>query len=274
MTHLIPREASFLGEADIQNTRQLCQMLMQTPYYAKMGIEGAFAIVETAKSLNIDLRLALGGGLYYVKGKVEMSARLMNSLIRSQKHSITQDKRSNDTVCILHGKRADNGDTWTESFSIEEAKRAGLVNNMVWKNFTKDMLFARALSRLARQLFPDVIGNAYVEGEISFDSNIFDSNIAAKEAASPSMQNKKLPTNLSNEEIAALESLIGNDDNYRQKVLCFLENNNLGRSFQDMPKEIYDKVYARALKNKQEREKVIQDTCQQGEVNQMAMGDS
>lgn len=274
MTHLIPREASFLGEADIQNTRQLCQMLMQTPYYAKMGLEGAFAIVETAKSLNIDLRLALGGGLYYVKGKVEMSARLMNSLIRSQKHSITQDKKSNDTVCILHGKRADNGDTWTESFSIEEAKRAGLVNNMVWKNFTKDMLFARALSRLARQLFPDVIGNVYIEGEISFDSNI-----AAKEAASPSMQNKKLPTKISNEEIAALESLIGNDDNYRQKVLSFLENNNLGCSFQDMPKEIYDKVYARALKNKQEHEKVIQDTCQQDGIqqdgiNQMAMGDS
>jgi hypothetical protein len=46
-----------------------------------------------------------------------------------------------------------------------------------------------------------------------------------------------------------------------------------------MPKEIYDKVYARALKNKQEHEKVIQDTCQQDGIqqdgiNQMAMGDS
>jgi hypothetical protein len=32
------------------------------------------------------------------------------------------------------------------------------------------MLFARSISRLARQLFPDVIGNCYVEGEVSGES--------------------------------------------------------------------------------------------------------
>jgi len=162
---------------ELQNTHELCQLLLKTPHYAKMGPEGIFAVVETAKSLGIDPRQALGGGLYYVKGKVEMSARMMNSLIRAQKHSITRDPKSNDEICILHGRRADNGDTWTESFSMEDAKRAGLTNNSVWKNFSRDMLFARALSRLARQLFPDVIGNVYVEGEISLDSNIKDTKV-------------------------------------------------------------------------------------------------
>jgi hypothetical protein len=101
-----------------------------------------------------------------------MSARMMNSRIREKKHSITKDRKSDDEICILHGKRADNGDTWTESFSIQDAQKAGLDKNLVWRNFARDMLFARALSRLARQLFPDVIGNVYVEGEISLDPNI------------------------------------------------------------------------------------------------------
>ncbi len=157
---------------DLENTQIMCSLLMQTPHYAKLGPDGVFAIIETAKSLGIDVRLALGGGLYYVKGKVEMSARLMNSMIRSNKHSIMRDEKSDDKICILHGRRADNGDVWTESFSMAEASKAGLTKSTPWQNFARDMLFARALSRLARQLFPDVIGNCYVEGEISYDVNI------------------------------------------------------------------------------------------------------
>ena len=153
---------------DLKNTQELCQMLLKTSHYAKIGPEGLFAIVQNAKQLGIDPMLALGGGLYYVRGKVEMSARTMNALIRSKKHSITRDKRSNDEICVLHGKRADNGDSWSESFSLDDAKKAGLYKmNSPWSSFTRDMLFARALSWLARQLFPDVIGNVYVEGEIS-----------------------------------------------------------------------------------------------------------
>lgn len=36
----------------------------------------------------------------------------------------------------------------------------------VWAKYPEDMIYARALSRLARRLFADVIGTAYVEGEI------------------------------------------------------------------------------------------------------------
>lgn len=151
---------------DVKKTQELCQLLMETPHYGKLGRDGVFAVVETAKSLGIDALQALGGGLYYVKGKVEMSSRMMGALIRKHKHSITKDPKSDETVCILHGKRGDTGDEWTESFSITEAKRAGLYKN-TWLIYPKDMLYARALSRLARQLFPDVIGNCYVEGEIA-----------------------------------------------------------------------------------------------------------
>lgn len=262
---------------DLQNTHQLCQQLMKTPHYAKMGPEGIFAIVETAKSLSIDPRQALGGGLYYVKGKVEMSARLMNSLIRAQKHSITRDRKSDDTICILHGKRADNGDTWTESFSLEDAKRAGLTNSPVWKNFTRDMLFARALSRLARQLFPDIIGNVYVEGEISLDPNIKDyKHVMAVEAQQKAdMEEIEWGFEVSAAEAHDLDLLIGDDDTYRKSVMSFIDKNFGAKNLHEMPRDVYEKVRARALKNKQERkekERFQAELHQFGEVNQMAMG--
>lgn len=150
----------------IEETRDLCERLMQTPHYMKMGKEGIFAIAQKAKSVGVDPLDALNGGMYYVTGKVEMSSALMNDLIRRHGHSITKDEKSNDEICILKGKRKDNGDEWTESFSIADAKLAGIYRNQ-WTKYPRDMLFARALSRLARQLFPDVIKGCYVEGEIA-----------------------------------------------------------------------------------------------------------
>lgn len=199
---------------DLEDTHKMCALLMRTPHYAKMGQEGIFAIIETSKSLGIDPRTALQGGLYYVKGKVEMSARMMNSLIRSRKHSITRDAKSDDTICILHGKRSDNGDTWTESFSLKEAEKAGLVRNGgPWQTFTRDMLFARALSRLARQLFPDIIGNCYVEGEIALDPNI----PSIQDVISEPTVVEKVEPKISEDQLDYLLSLIDADMEFRIK---------------------------------------------------------
>jgi hypothetical protein len=171
MTNAIIKETNYSIIANLKDTQKLCQTLLETPHYAHIGIDGIFAIVEAARFLHIDPRQALSGGLYYVKGKVEISIRLMNSLIRSRKHSVTRDKRSDDTICILHGKRADNGDTWKESFSVDEARQSGLINNAAGKCFTRSVLFEGALVRLVDQLFPDVIGSIPILEEVPFDQS-------------------------------------------------------------------------------------------------------
>jgi hypothetical protein len=141
-----------------------------------MGAEGLYAIVQKAKSMGICPLDALNGGMFCVNGKVEMSAQMMNRLIRSKGHSIQKiDEKCTKTCCVLKGKRADNGDVWMISFSVEDAKRAGLVKlNGPWEKFPEAMCFARALSMLARQLFPDVIVDTYVEGEISDAPGLFE----------------------------------------------------------------------------------------------------
>jgi hypothetical protein len=152
---------------EAERSFELAQKLHTQKHYAKLGMDGILAILAQAKAIGIDPVRALNGGCYYVNGKVELSAQMMNQLIRKAGHSITVDKKSDDTCYTLHGKRHDNGDTMMVSFSIDEAKKANISKGFAWLNYPGDMLFARALSRLARRLFADVIGDCYVDGEIS-----------------------------------------------------------------------------------------------------------
>lgn len=152
---------------EINNVQKLCQILIKTPHYSKMGQEGIYAVVAKARALNIDVFEALNGALYYVSGKVGMGAELMAQLVRRAGHSIVKDKSSNDSVCILHGKRTDNGDEWTVSFSIKDADRAQLSNGNSWKKYPGIMCYNRAMSMLFRQLFPDLSrGAGYTEDEL------------------------------------------------------------------------------------------------------------
>ncbi len=239
---------------ELQNTQKLCQTLMQSPHYKKIGPDGIFAIVETAKSVGVDPLHALNGGMYFVKGRVEMSSMMMNTLIRQAGHSITKDKRSNDTVCILHGKRADTNDTWVESFSIEDAKRAGVAGGMSWRAYPKDMLFARALSRLARQLFPDVIKGCYVQGEVSSDTAIptqSDEIALESERNIPEIPESSIHSETIGEDGAQiLDEELLNHPEYREQVISYLERQEI--DMRDIPIEHADKIYARLEKIREE----------------------
>ena len=140
--------------------------------YPTVGPENAILmILLAARELGIPPMQALNGGIWNIKGRVEISSRLMCAMIRRAGHSI-KIQQCDGEKCIVQGTRLDNGDSFTAQFSLDDAKKAGLLGRSgPWSQYTEDMLYSRAISRLARRLFPDVIGSAYVEGEIR-DSHI------------------------------------------------------------------------------------------------------
>ena len=254
---------------DIQNTQKVCNLLMQSPHYKRMGAEGVFAIVEKAKSIGVSPMDALNGGMYFMRGRVEMSSALMNQLIRQHKHSISKDRKSSDEICILHGKRADNGDTWVESFSMEEAKRASLTNNSSWKMYPKDMLFARALSRLARQLFPDIIKGCYIQGEISMGTSITEevpplnnSNLTVLgKTESLKEINSDLKPDISDEEFKTLNEWLGNNDKLRNNILACIKKENI-EDLRYIPRKFYDLALQRAKEQFKESQQLAGEHMQ------------
>lgn len=162
---------------DVSNTRAMAKKLMETKHYQKIGEDGIFAICMAAQANGIDQRNALNGEMYYVQGRVGMAAEAMNKYIRMAGHSVSLVKLD-DTGCTIRGKRKDTGDTAEITFGIEDMKSAG-------KNYDKnkkDMFWARALSRLKRILFPDILTKIYEKGECE-DMAIADAEFAEAENA-------------------------------------------------------------------------------------------
>lgn len=155
---------------ELKNLSMIASTAMKSGLYGGCQ-EKILMTLLSARELNIGPMMALNGGIWNIKGKVELSSRLMGALIRRGGHTINVIE-CNEKKCILKGKRKDNGDECIASFTIEDATIAGLANNSNWKNYTEDMLYARALSRLARRLYADIIGNCYVEGEIDKNRSI------------------------------------------------------------------------------------------------------
>jgi len=104
--------------------------------------------------------------IHVVEGKPEVSAEGMVALIRRAGHSVTG--QVSPESASVQGRRGDNGDEMTYTFTQEDAKRADLAGKQNWRRYPSSMLWARAVSQLARMLFPDVLlGVSYVNGEIS-----------------------------------------------------------------------------------------------------------
>ena len=244
---------------DIDNTQKMCEKLLKTPHYAKLGLDGIYAIVAKANSLNVHPLEALNGGLYYVQGKVGMSSEMMASLIRQSGHSIVKDPKSDNSCVILHGKRSDNGDTWCISFSMEDARRAGLAKNM-YEKYPSVMLYNRAMSMLARQLFPDVIkGAGYTMEElkeiaINKDINTDKFQKIEDVTSNSSVNNWEVPKVkevITSEQAEALGQIIVTcNDEYIAKLWKTL--NALNPPVKDLtqiPVDIYNRILTAAKKN-------------------------
>jgi len=150
-------------------------------------IRVADVIVLLAMGAELDLSpMQSVHGIYVVKGRPMLSAQLWGTRIRKFGHRLTLHQESNAngrpvsaTAVITRG---DDGTVHEESFSIWDARNAGLcqVNEATgevmsrsssgqkqpWEQYTKTMLRNRAISHCARYACPEVIyGTMGIRGE-------------------------------------------------------------------------------------------------------------
>src|SRR5690606_26356868 len=79
-----------------------------------------------------------------------------------------------EKVCTVKYKRRNAKEYSEFSFSMDEAKAAGLLVNDTWKKYPKAMLRARCISAVARMAFPDSIAGMYSPGEIGGEAHVSD----------------------------------------------------------------------------------------------------
>jgi len=158
-----------ITNADLQLISKIANEAAKTPFFEKLGgFPGIFSIMLYAKEIGLPPMQAIFGGMHSVRGKIGVAPHAMCSLIRGKGHGIAVLELT-DLICTIKGTRRDTGETMTLSFSFDEATKAGLTrgDSSGWNKYTKDLLYARAMSRLGKRLFGDVIGcSTYSLGEI------------------------------------------------------------------------------------------------------------
>lgn len=94
-------------------------------------------------------------GIYIVKEKISLSANLIAALIKRSNRYDYKVKSLTDDKCELDFYENEQK-IGTSSFSMEDAKKAGITNNSPWKAYPRNMLFARALTNGQKWFCPDV----------------------------------------------------------------------------------------------------------------------
>jgi len=132
----------------------------------------AAAIILKGRELGIPPMQALSG-IAVIQGKPVAGSELMLAILyRDHGDNCLWFTETTETACRVSYARRN----WTERreyvFTIDDAKRAGLLTNATWTKYPAAMLRARAISAVARMAFPDSIGGMYSPDELGGEVDV------------------------------------------------------------------------------------------------------
>lgn len=126
--------------------------------------------IEAGEALGIAPITAINM-IHVIQGKPTISSQLMASLVRNAGHRLRVQILKDDA-----GKRFARASLWrkddpefefTAEWTWERATQAGLTSKDSWKNYSANMLKARAISEVCRDACPEVLaGISYTPDEL------------------------------------------------------------------------------------------------------------
>lgn len=127
-------------------------------------------------------------GIHFFQGKVVIGANLLASLIKdSGKYEYKIMEHTNETCSIVFYQRF--GEALKQmgvpvTYTIADAKKAGLDQKDNWKKFPKDMLFAACVRQGARRYCADILRGTSTEHANPYETEIdaHDAENASKSA--------------------------------------------------------------------------------------------
>lgn len=153
-----------LVRLNVDEMARVSKALAQSQRFGQLSIEAAFVSVLAGQELGIPPFAAITG-IHVIQGKPVLGAGILAGLVKASPKYDYRVHEHTDEVCVI--AFFEGGDhVGDSSFSMADAKKAGLLKNPTWTNFSRNMLFARAMSNGCAWYCPDLtMGRVYVEGE-------------------------------------------------------------------------------------------------------------
>lgn len=92
-----------------------------------------------------------------IEGRPAISAQLMRARVLTAGHEIWEED-GNTTRVTMAGRRSGADRIQTVTWTLDDARKAGLGGRANWTRYPRQMLEARATAHLCRLIFPDVLG--------------------------------------------------------------------------------------------------------------------
>lgn len=128
--------------------------------------EAAFAIILAGRELGLTAMQSLRS-CHVIEGKVVLSSDLMAALVlRSPTCRYFQMVESTNDVARYETLRVGAAKPTVMSFTMEDAKLAGVTGKQNWRTYPAAMLRARCIAALARVVYPDLLMGIYEQDEI------------------------------------------------------------------------------------------------------------
>lgn len=133
------------------------------------------AVVKILAGSEVGLRpIESMNEVFIVNGKTSLTTKVICRLVgQSKKYRYHVDKIDNEE-CAITFFNIENGvisEAGKSAFTMKDAAKAGLANKDVWKNYPRNMLFARAFSNGQRWYAPDVYTGYSKEELDDIDAN-------------------------------------------------------------------------------------------------------
>lgn len=159
-TAIIAASAAPIEPRDMAELRALAQDAAASRFYGAASPEQALMLLVTGRDLGLSYSQALRA-FHVVQGKpVLSSAGMVAVCLRSGTCEYFRVVASDDTSATVDVKR--RGDPARRvTFTLDDARRAGLANRETWKAYPSRMLLARAQAFAAREVFPDLLLGLY-----------------------------------------------------------------------------------------------------------------
>jgi hypothetical protein len=137
----------------------------------------ALAIIQTGQELGLPPMYALRK-ISIISGRPVVEAEVMLAMVyRDHGDNAVLFEETNDQRCVLKYKRRGWKEYRPFSFTIEDAKTAGLLSKDTWRQYPGAMLRARCISAMARVGFPDTLGGLYTHEELGAAVEMVDGEI-------------------------------------------------------------------------------------------------
>jgi len=163
---LIPMSESATFDLIVRQSEILAQSTVIPAAYRRKGAD-IVAAGLAGRTYGWDVMTSMRQ-FHVIEGTASLRPESMLGLVRQAGHSVTVEIHPDGAVA--HGTRADTGDEHSASFTMDDAGAAGLADKRNWKQYRDAMLTWRAVAKLCRVLFPDVVlGAGYVPEELGAD---------------------------------------------------------------------------------------------------------